>query len=231
MSKEQFEQASKNLYEKMQADGIVGILQYKPFSDEYWSEKIKIKTVFCNYEVIGFTDNEKPDLLTYESFKGFISNKINSKTVRYTVVFANALLKMLNNYPSDDFSYKNMRDSYWQINEIYGAVKNSMYMNLRPTGAKGNKQEINDAHKIITVYKKEIRAFIEALDADIFVLSSKDSVDLFNVIFDDINKPLVFKSSTKIKETIVFSVKHFSRFNYRHMYKKAQEICHHWFHK
>jgi hypothetical protein len=228
MSKEQFEQASKNLYEKMQADGIVGILQYKPFSDEYWNEKIKV--VFCNYEVIGFTDNEKLALLTYESFKGFISNKINSKTVRYTVVLANALLKMLNNYPSSDFSYKNMRDSYWQIDEIYGAIKNSMYMNLRPTGAKGNKQEINETHKIITAYKKEIRTYIEALDADIFVLSSKDSVGLFNVIFDDSNKPLAFKSSTRVNETIVFSVKHFSRFNYRNMYKKAQEICYYWFH-
>jgi hypothetical protein len=124
-----------------------------------------------------------------------------------------------------------MRDSYWQTDEIYGAIKNSMYMNLRPTGAKGNKQETSETHKIIAAYKKEIRACIEALDADIFILSSKDSVSLFNVIFDDLTKPLVFKSGTRANETIVFSVKHFSRFNYGHMYKKAQEICCYWFHK
>jgi hypothetical protein len=34
MSKELFEKASRNLYDKMLADGVTGIMQYKPFSDE-----------------------------------------------------------------------------------------------------------------------------------------------------------------------------------------------------
>jgi len=84
-------------------------------------------------------------------------------------------------------------------------------MNFRPTSAKGNKQEIGETHKIIRKYKSEIKAYIQSLDADIFVLSTKDAVSLFNYVFDIKDKALVFKKEKRIDNMLIFSVKHFGR--------------------
>lgn len=237
MSKELFEQVSKNLYEKMLGDGIKGIMQYKPFTDEYWKQKPKI--IICNYENYGYQEHEKPSLLTYEDFKWWFDERLNktkkrgkSKTVHYTVVFANALKKIIHKYGTDNLiTYSDFRNSYWKYDELYQSMKDIMYMNLRPTSAKSNKQEIGETHKIIHKYKTEIKAYIQSLDADIFVLSTKDAVSLFNHIFDIKDKPLVFNKQTKINNMLIFSIKHFGRPNYKYWYNKAIEIVQIWYNK
>jgi hypothetical protein len=103
-------------------------------------------------------------------------------------------------------------------------------MNLRPTSAKGNKQEVGAAHKIILKYKHEIKAYLEALDADIFILSSKDAAYLLNNIFELKANLLYFKKSASINNTMVFSVKHFRWPDYKYWFNKAQEIAYVWYH-
>ena len=233
MSKELFEQASRNLYDKMVADGVKGIMQYKPFFDDYWTEKPKI--VMCNYENFGYQNHEKPSLLTYEDFEWWFNEKITkgkSRTVHYTVVFANALQKIINEFPSVSLTVGDMRKSYRKTGELYQSMKNIMYMNLRPTSAKGNRQEIEETHKIIHKYKNEMKVYLETLDADIFVLSTKHSVDLFNFIFDIKNSmPLKFNKNTNVNGTMVFSVNHFRFPRYNYWYKKILEIAYIWYHR
>jgi hypothetical protein len=236
MSKEQFEQVSKKLYEKMAADGLKGIMQYKPFSDDYWTESPKI--VICNYENFGYQDIEKPSLLTYGDFKWWFDERMNkskkrgkSKTVHYTAVFANALQRILHEFPSNGFTLREMKNSYKKYEELYQSMKNIMYMNLRPTSAKGNKQETGETHKIIRKYKDEIKAYIEALDADIFILSTKDAVGLFNFIFGIKDNQIVFKKEKRINNMMVFSVKHFGRPDYKYWYNKVLKIGYIWYHR
>jgi hypothetical protein len=233
MSREQFEQASKNLYEKMAADGVKGIMQYKPFSDDYWVQSPKI--VVCNYENIGYHDLDKPTLLTYEHFRGWFDeriNKIRSRTVHYTVVFSNCLQKIVRDFGKNSLmTEKDLRNSYKKYDELYQSMKNVMYMNLRPTSATGNKQEVGETRKIIHEYKNEMRVYLEALDANIFVLSTKDAVGLFNFIFDIKDKPLFFKKAQRVNNMLVFSIKHFRCSNYKYWYNKALEIANVWFHE
>jgi hypothetical protein len=236
MSKEKFEHALKNLYEKMIADNIKGIMQYRPFFDEYWEQNPKV--VICNYENFGYQDIEKPSVLTYKDFEWWLDERMNkskksgkSKTVHYTSVFANALLKMLNEFPATDFSYQEIRKSFWKYDELYKIMKNVMYMNLRPSSASRNKQEIGTTHQIIRKYKHEMKAYLESLDADIFIISTKDAIGLFNYIFDITEKPLLFKKGGLVNNMMVFSVKHFGRPNYRYWYKTALEIAYIWYHR
>jgi hypothetical protein len=72
---------------------------------------------------------------------------------------------------------------------------------------------------------------LEALDADIFVLSTRDSVGLLNFIFDIKEKPLVFKKNRYLNNMLVFSVKHFGRPNYKYWYNKIMEIANILYHK
>jgi hypothetical protein len=234
MSEEQFEQASKILYEKMVADGIKSIMQYKPFSDDYWTESPKV--VICNYENYGYQNIETPSLLTYEDFRWWLDERMNkskkrgkSKTVHYTAVFVNALKRILHEPSSGNFTSQEIRKSYWRYDELYQSMKNVMYMNIRPTSAGGSKQEIGEAHKIIREYKNELKAYIESLDADIFVLSSKDAVGLFNLIFDIKDNPLYYNGNKRINNMTVFSIQHFGRPNYEYWYKKALKIRGVWY--
>jgi len=233
MSKELFEIASKNLYDKMLFDGVKGIMQYKPFFDSYWEEKPKM--VFCNYENWGYQNHEKPTLLTYEDFEWWFNEKITkgkSRTAHYTVVFANALQKIIKEFPSITFTVSDMRKSYSKCSELYKSMKNVMYMNLRPTSAKGNNQEIDATHNIIRKYKNEMKAYLEALDADIFVLSSKDAANLYNFILDlSGNSLLKFNRSVCLHGTKLFSVYHFRFPKYNYWYKKIMEIANCWYNK
>jgi hypothetical protein len=200
-----------------------------------WGQKPKL--VVCNYENFGYQDSDDINLLTYENFRWWFDERKNkakkrgkSKTVHYTVVFANSLQKTLHGSGENTLTYKDLRNLYWKYDELYQSMKNIMYMNLRPTSAQGNKQETAETHKIIRRYKSEMRAYIEALDADIFVLSSKDAVSLFNFIFDIKDKPLVFNKEKRINNMMVFSLSHFSRPNYKYWYKKIMEIAYLWCH-
>ena len=231
MSKELFEQASKNLYEKMITDGVTGIMQYKPFSDDYWNQNPRI--VVCNYENIGYQDSVL-NLLTYEHFETWLDvkkNKIKSKTVHYTAMFASALKSIIQDFGKNEImTYNDLRNSYGKSKELYKSMENIMYMNLRPTSAKGNKQEIKETHKIIRYYKNEMKAYLESLNADIFILSSKNSVGLWNFIFDIKDNPLVFKKCKRMNKMMVFSMKHFGRPNYKYWHDKILEIASTWFH-
>jgi hypothetical protein len=220
MGKEQFELASKKLWDKLLEDKI-NAMHYMPFSDNYWDQKPKI--VICNYENIGYQDNTHT--LTFDHFRTWIN--ISPGTVRWTAVFANALNKIITNYPNDDFSPKDMRTPYYDIDELHQSMKNMMYMNLRPTSARGSDQEIINTNKLVKIYKNELKEFILSLSADIFILSSEDSVKLFNnEIFNFKENPLRFHGNKKINNMMVFSIRHPARgFSYKYYTKKAHDIA------
>jgi hypothetical protein len=224
MSKEQFEKISVNFWQKMKDENVQGIMKYKPFSDDYWNQKNKI--VICNYECIGFQDSQDNNV-TFSGFRGWIAAK-KTKTIHYTAVFTNTLIKLLN---GETYTLSDMRNSYKKIDELHKSMENVMFMNLRPTSASGSNQEINKTHQLVKKYKAELKEYIEALDADIFVLSSKDSAMLFNFIFDIKENPLIFKKNKRLGNTLIFSIKHFGRFfNYKYYYEKAVEIVYIWRH-
>jgi len=218
----------------MLCDNTKGIMQYKPFSDDYWKTKPRI--VICNYENFGYHDCEKPSLVTYEVFKWWFDERLNkskkrgkSKTVHYSTIFANALQKLLRQTEDKNtLEYETFRKSFWKYDQLYESMKTIMYMNLRPTSASGNKQEIDETHKIIKKYKSQLKAYINALDADIFILSTKDAASLLNQIFDLNDRKLFYNKYTQINNTLFFSIKHFGRPDYRYWYKKCQEIVEIW---
>jgi hypothetical protein len=226
MSIDSFENASNVLWKKLIDNGYSGIMHYKPFSNLYWEEKVKI--VICNYEILGYADSQT-NSLTHDHFRGCITYK-KSKTVHFTAVFANTLKTLLE---SKDFSIADMKKSYNEIDKIWNSMKNMMYMNIRPTsGANSGRSNKEETHKIIKEYKNEIRNYINSLDADIFVISSKDSVNLINYLYDLDKNKLSFNGKTKINNMFVYSIKHFGWFfNYGYYYKKAQEIFYDIIHK
>jgi len=226
MGIETFNENSTILWKKLENDGYSGIMHYKPFSEQYWNEKPKI--VLCNYEILGY-ENQTINSISHEHFKGLITyNK--SKTVHYTAVFANALKSRLE---SKDFSKKDMKKSYYEIDKIWKSMENMVYMNIRPTSGK-NSGRLNktETHSLIKKYKIEIRDYINSLDADIFVISTKDSVDLINYLYDLKDNKLVFNGKTRINNMFIYSVKHFAWFfTYSYYYKKANEIVNDIYHK
>jgi hypothetical protein len=226
MSIKNFEKASTVLWKKLKNDGYSGIMHYKPFSDQYWNEKCKI--VLCNYENLGYADSPY-NVISHDGFKGWITFK-KSKTVHYTAVFANAVKSIME---LKDYSIRDMRKSYKDINTIWTSIKNMMYMNIRPTsGANIGRANKEETHKIIKKYKNEICDYINSLDADVFVISSKDSVDLFNYLFNLDKQKLIFNGKTRVNNMLVYSVRHFGWFfNYAYYYKKAMEIFIDVFHK
>ena len=236
MSKEQFEQACENLYGKMEKDGIKGIVQYKPFFDDYWTQNPRI--VICNYEAFtldrSLLDDVKPWLLTYCEFWYWLNEKENkkkkkgkSKTVHFTTMFVCALLKLLKD-PSTVFSKKEMKALFPDCKYLHQIMKNVMYMNIRPTWAKGNKQEKKPTNKIVRAYKNEIKEYIEALDADIFIVTMTDGAKLFNAIFNLEKGSLVFNKNIELNKTKVFSMKHFCIPNYQYWCDKAKEMADAW---
>ncbi|MDR1839341.1 MAG: hypothetical protein LBQ93_07165 [Treponema sp.] len=219
MSKEAFEKASTLLWEKLEKDGYSGIMQYKPFSDQYWNEKYKI--VICNYENLGFADI-KVNTVTHIQFKGWVEYK-KSKTAHFTAVFANSLKSIME---QKNFSITDMKKSYWEVEKIWNSMKNMMYMNIRPTsGANSGRQNKPETHNLIKKYKEEIKNFIDSLDADIFVITSKDSVFLFNYLYDLDKEKLTFNGKTRVNNMFVYSLRHFGWFfSYPYYYKKASEV-------
>jgi len=233
-----FEEASTALWTKLIKDGYSGVMQYKPFSDQYWNEKCKI--VICNYENLGYENIQNTDL-THEHFKGWITYK-KSKTVHYTAVFANTLKSVME---LGDFSIKEMKSSCNDVDKIWNSMKNMVYMNIRPTsGANAGKANKGETHKIIKKYRDELRDYIVSLQADIFVISSKDSVGIFNYLFDLSDTKIIspdgktkvnnlrYKGKTRVDDMLVYSVPHFGRyFSYDYYYKKAYEIVYDVYHK
>ncbi|MDR3138906.1 MAG: hypothetical protein LBT95_04455 [Treponema sp.] len=225
MSRIIFDEVSNKFWNLMKTDNLNGIMLYQPFSDQYWNERVKI--VVCNYENVGYQDSQT-NSLSFEHFRSWITYK-KGRTVHYTTVFIHALLKLLSN---EDYSLLEMKKSYSKVDDLHKSMQNITYMNIRPTSAARNRQEKGEVNRIIQKYKKELKAFIEALDADVFILSSKESVRLFNYIFDIKKNPLVFNKCKRIGNMIVFSVRHFGWFfRYSYYFKKAQEVVCIYYHK
>jgi hypothetical protein len=224
MSKETFEIASESLWDKLEKDNVPRIMKYAPFSDSYWSASPRI--VLCNYENIAYLGRE-PTTLMFPTLKRWIEYN-RSHTVRYTAVFANALYETLHRR-SGYFDISEMRKSYHDIDMIHKSMENMMFMNLRPTGTR----EKTEPHgSLVNEYKYELKAFIEALDADIFIVSTKGLVDFLNDIFADAARPLRYKEQRKMGKILVFSVPSFAstprHFHYRYYCDRAREIADTW---
>jgi hypothetical protein len=215
----------------MEADGVRGIMRYKPFSDQYWKEKYRI--VLCNYECIGFQDSQVNDI-PFDGFRDWITNK-KSKTVHYTAVFANALLKTMSANKLIDI--KEMRQSYKDIDMLHESMKNMMYMNMRPTSGTGSFMDKSTTRKLIVQYKDELKAFLKSLDADIFVLSTADSAGIYNYIIRENQFNLLYFDNwisefggasrwpDESSGSLIVSVKHFGRFfKYSYYHDKIKEI-------
>jgi len=226
MSIETFEKASTILWESLAADGYTGIMQYTPFSNQYWEEKCKI--VLCNYENLGY-EKIPATLITHDIFKGWITYK-KSKTAHFTAVFANTLKTMMD---LKNISVNDMKKSYYDTEKIWEAMKNMVYMNIRPTsGANAGRQNKVETQSIIKKYKIEIRNYIDSLDADVLVVSSKDAVNLINYLYDLDKNKLTFNGKTRINNMFVYSVRHFGWFyTYSYYHKKANEIFYDIYHK
>jgi hypothetical protein len=220
MGKAEFEKASDKLWEDMITNGETGIIKYRPFHDGYWTQKPRIAV--CNYEAVGYGDSQTNEL-PFEHFKTWIKLP---RTNRYTAVFVNALRRMLS---KEEFTWSDMKKSYSKIQEgdgdLFKAMYDVMYMNIRPNSADTLRQEKAKTRRIVLQYKNEIRDFILALDADIFVLSTVDSANLFNDIFSIKEDPLRFKQSRQIDGMAVYSVPHFRNFDYKYYQEKAKEIA------
>ena len=220
MGKTNFEEVSEKLWNTMKSNGETGIMKYKPFSDQYWINNPKI--VICNYEAFGYRDS-KENALSFEYFKvGLMDSK--RKTIRNTAVFIYTLQQMLS---KSDFTWHNLAKEklYDKIDILHETMRNVMYMNIRPDSGSGRLQETKETRIVVQKYKNEIKDFIMALDADIFILSSKHSPELFNDIFNIKENPLKYKGCMQLNNTAVFSVPHFSRPDYSYYLKKAKEIA------
>jgi hypothetical protein len=164
MGKSEFETASNNLYSRMIYENELGIMQYQPFSDNFWTNKPKI--VICNYENFGYYRTKEISTLTFKEFEWWFDERKNkakrgkSKTVHYSVIFINILLMILKEHPLITFTLSDSRKLFWKYDEIFKNMINIMYMNLRPTSASGNQQEIGKTNNIVNKYKNELKDYI-----------------------------------------------------------------------
>lgn len=243
MSKIELLKAYELLTKNIQEDGKLNsaIMVYHPFSEEYWHASPKI--VFCNYENYGYDENKfkkKEVLLSFKEFFLWISgywlkkelsydefykqtnncsifipnnekekkSKPN-KTVKKSLIFANALLEKLQNNSIDIQLIKK-----YSSTKLSKALTNFTYMNLRPTSGSERNQDTHNTHYWVSNYHEYIKSLILSLDADIFILSTEDAVDLFNKYifkkeFENTDvKALKFKNCIKIGKTLFYSIMH-----------------------
>ena len=221
-----FEKISANFVKKMQADHLTGIMVYGPFDESYWDADPRI--VICNFENYGYDDeerypSEKPIYLTFEEFKGWL---VDNKTAINSAVFVNGLKESIaGNIITNDYLTK----SYQDKQQLENAMKNVTYMNLRPTSGKETNQDIDGTKNLVQKYKADIKNIILSLNPNIFIISSGDSTELINYIFDLEKEKAInhYDSKNNFKQIgnfTAFSIQHFSRSDYAMYIKKIEKI-------
>jgi hypothetical protein len=159
MGLNEFNAARKKLTQKLVSENYKGIIEYQPFFDSFWNQEPRI--VVCNYEAFGYEGLVQPSRLTYEDFKWWFDERLNkskkvgkSKTVHHSVLFIYLVSKLLKSYPDMKISVSDIKKYFRQYDDLYLNMMNVMYMNIRPTSASGNKQEIFNTNQIIKKTKK-----------------------------------------------------------------------------
>jgi len=243
MSKTDFNEATEQLTKRLKSDEKLhsAIMVYPPFADGYWSASPKI--VFCNYENYGY-DNDKykgqkvilnfnefflwisgywlKENLTFDQFyyrtkecTQFIPKEDKekkskpNKTAKKSLIFVNALIEKLNNIETNIQNIKK-----FSATKLCLSMNQLTYMNLRPTSGSDVRQDLFNTQYWVSNYHENIKRIILSLEADIFILSSKDAANLFNnyLFKDEIQtknaEALRFKGYSKIGNTHFFSIMH-----------------------
>ena len=210
---------------------------YEPFSEGYWNEKYK--TVFCNEEAYG--NSGANCVLTLDKFKGWL--ELGNRTSKFSALFLYCLYKQLHNI---SITEKQLRDLYYNNNELLDGIRNTTYMNLRKeekwkegtsedkegirsslvSGMKYFENDEDDRHnKWNRGYTLD---FIDALEADIFIITGETGWDVLKKIYTEIIEldKLPMNGMYKIKNTLYVSIFHprSSNFSYNYIVEKTGAI-------
>lgn len=193
---------------------------YEPFSDGYWKEKYKI--VLCNAEAYG--DSRENCVMTFEKFKErIVKYGKDAPTLVRSALFLYCLYKKLHGITLSEGKLLELSDNY---DELLEGIRNTMYMNLRKEENCESKTEdtngifrsfcfnFSENDKDYSIYKHNkgfTLDFIDALEADIFIITSKTGWEVLTRIYKDeiehINN-LPKWGMYKTKKTLYVSMEH-----------------------
>jgi hypothetical protein len=163
------------------------------------------------------------------------------RTIKFSALFLYSLYKQLHNI---SITEKQLRELYKNknINELLDGIRNTTYMNLRKEeklqeGANEDTDGIyrffclnlseNDKDYPFYKYNKNfILDFIDALEADIFIITSNTGLDLLKKIYTDIIELDILQEDGMYKtgKTLFVSMKHPSRIGYNDILQKTRAI-------
>jgi hypothetical protein len=200
---------------ELESEGIEDYMIYKPFSDIYWSEKIKI--CICNLETYGYQDCGPTDV-HIDRFKDWIVRK--NRTCTYTAVFANGLLSALKKTPLTTVELQN---TYRNVEILIESMNRISYMNFRKaTNTKPN-ANYNSISYEVSKYDQFYRDYLNLIEPNILIIGGKAGASYFNKI-SWTQDNLKYGDFVKVGNTFVYSVAHFSRTSYTYMQEKIREI-------
>lgn len=202
---------------KLLESGFESFMVYKPFSDKYWKEPLKI--CMCNLEGYGYEDCGIT-LVDLPIFTQWMKDTHITKTCRYVSVFVNLLLDTFNGKKR---TFTEIKDSYNDIGTLIDAMARSSYMNFRKTSNPKVSQDSNKILEEVSIFKEFIQDFINRLEPDILIIGGKIGVTAFNNIYQ-LEKPLYFNEYVRLNKTLVCSINHLSRPDYSYFQQKAEEI-------
>jgi len=169
---------------------------YEPFSEGYWNEEYKI--VLCNAEAYG--DNRENCVMTFEKFKERIRKYgKDAPTLVRSALFLFCLYKKVHGITVSEEKLAELLDGY---DELLEGIRNTMYMNLRKEENWEGKAEDTDGirRSLIPGLKFSEKDkddsinkwnrgftldFIDALEADIFIITSETGWDVLRRIYTD----------------------------------------------
>jgi len=215
MSKIDVDNINKSWNKKIEEMGIYDYMVYSPFSDEYWNQQKKI--VICNLETFGYDDCGVINVNIDQFAQWFRATNI-TKTCRYSIVFIyGLLLKLQHNYVDINI----LKQKYKEEDELLSVLPKITYMNIRKHSNPNINQDIQGIIHESILYKDELCAFIDALTPDILLIGGRVGA---YVLGEVLSSTIPFNSNIQIGNTLVCSVRHFSRFNYSYYLDKINEI-------
>jgi hypothetical protein len=149
----------------------------EPFSGDYWTEKYKI--ILCNLESYDQSKSEK--LLDLKCFEGWLEN--NNPTIKRSAIFICCLYSKLSGNDIDQSKLNAIKDDK---RLLLDTMKKITYMNLlkdanpkRQFDKKYFWDFFNDVQN-----RNNTIDLINALDPDIFIISSDDGGALMEQLFN-----------------------------------------------